>query len=44
MKYNSFDISIHSDEFAHEYEEYQAMLDELWEEPEEWANNPNPVV
>ena len=44
MNYNSFDMSIHSDEFAGEYEEFQKLLDEGWEEPAEWANDPNPQI
>ena len=38
MKFNSFDMQIHSDEFASEYEDFLRILDEEWEEPEEWKN------
>ena len=38
MNINSFDINIQSDEFATEYEEYLALLESQWEEPEEWKN------
>lgn len=44
MKITSFDIQIHSDEFAHEYEEYLKFLDSLWEEPEEWKTQSGPIV
>ena len=44
MKINSFDINIQSDEFATEYEEYLALLEEQWEEPEEWVDCPNPII
>lgn len=36
MKITSFDIQVHSDEFATEYSEYLQFLEEMWEEPEEW--------
>ena len=44
MKINSFDINIQSDEFATEYEEYLALLEEQWEEPEEWKTTSRAIV
>ena len=44
MKITSFDTQIHSDEFATEYEEYLAFLEEQWEEPEEWKTQFGPIV
>ena len=44
MKINSFDVNIQSDEFATEYEEYLRLLDEQWEEPEEWKTTSGPIV
>ena len=34
--FDDFTTQIQSDEFASEYEEYLAFLNEGWEEPEEW--------
>ena len=42
--FDDFDTQIQSDEFAWEYEQYLEAMDALWEEPEEWANNPNPTI
>ena len=44
MKINSFDINIQSDEFATEYEEYLALLEEQWGEPEEWKTTSRAIV
>lgn len=42
--FDDFDIQIQSDEFATEYEDYLRLLDEQWEEPEEWKNESGPIV
>lgn len=42
--FDDFTTQIQSDEFATEYEEFQALLEEEWEEPEDWKDNPNPLI
>lgn len=42
--FDDFTTQIQSDEFATEYEEFQKLLAEEWEEPEDWKDNPNPII
>ena len=42
--FDDFTTQIQSDEFATEYEEFQALLAEEWEEPDDWKDNPDPLL
>ena len=42
--FDDFTTQIQSDEFGTEYEEYLRLLDEQWQEPEEWKTTSRAIV
>lgn len=41
---DDFTTQIQSDEFATEYEEYLALLEEEWQEPKDWKTTSRPIL
>ena len=42
--FDDFTTQIQSDEFATEYEEYLALLEEEWQEPKDWKTASRPIL